>query len=146
MNKRLGLLLLLFVSLLVACKKEKAGKEAEAKEAKITTIALASTVSTSVYGSEITFKVKFEGLGTGNKAVDQYGIFFIESIATQSDKIPAFGNSAIILIHDTPVTGVVIEKNVTLTYAQFNDANYRAFARLKDGAYVLGEVLYFVKA
>lgn len=40
-----------------------------------------------------------------------------------------------------------MEKKVTLTFQQFNDANYRAFARLKDGGtYVYGEVKYFASA
>lgn len=39
-----------------------------------------------------------------------------------------------------------MEKKVTLTFQQFNDANYRAFARLKDGTYVYGEVKYFASA
>ena len=47
---------------------------------------------------------------------------------------------------DTPAAGSVIEKEVTLTFEQFNDANYRAFARLKDGSYVYGEVMYFASA
>ncbi|MBX3257444.1 MAG: hypothetical protein KF862_25185 [Chitinophagaceae bacterium] len=146
MNKKSCLVAILAMSLLVACKKEKNNEPAGSKETKISTIELASAVSATVYGSEITFKVKFDELAGEDKAVDQYGILFIAWISSVSDKTPVNGNSAIILFNGAPAKGTVIEKKETLTYAQFNDANYRAFARLKDGTYIYGEVKYFGKS
>ena len=146
MFKVITLAILLFTGFLLSCKKEKTTTEEGSREAKISTIELKALRSATVYGADITFKVKFEDTGNGNKAVDQYGILFKAWISDLNNKIPTNGNAAIVLFHDTPAAGSVIEKEVTLTFEQFNDANYRAFARLKDGTYIYGAVMYFVSA
>lgn len=143
MNKKIMLAALLLMNVFIACKKEKAD-EPDNKPAEISTLEIDAPRSADVYGSDITFKIKFAGIGKNDKAVDEYGILFKSWIADLADKIPISGTGSIILFHDAPVAGVVIEKEVTLTFEQFNDANYRAFARLKDGTYVYGEVMYFV--
>ena len=138
----LATLLLMFFSL--SCKKETAAGEPGSKEAKISTVELKALRSATVYGSDITFKVKFEHTGTGDKAVDEYGILFKAWIGDLDNKVPVNGTGTLILFQDTPAAGNIIEKEVTLTFQQFNDANYRAFARLKDGSYIYGEVMYFL--
>jgi len=146
MFKAITLATLLFTFFSLGCKKEKAGGESGSKEAKISTVELKAVRSTTVYGSDITFKVRFEDTGKGDKVVDEYGILFKAWIADLDNKIPTNGSGTIILFHDTPAAGSIIDKEVTLTFEQFNDANYRAFARLKDGSYVYGEVMYFASA
>ncbi|MBX2920557.1 MAG: hypothetical protein KF746_00095 [Chitinophagaceae bacterium] len=146
MNKKSCLAAILAMTLLVACKKDKNNEPSGSKETKISTIELASVASAAVYGSDITFKVKFDELAVEDKAVDQYGILFIAWISDVSNKTPVNGNATIILFPGAPAKGTVIEKKETLTYEQFNDANYRAFARLKDGTYIYGEVKYFGKS
>ncbi|HRP56790.1 hypothetical protein [Agriterribacter sp.] len=146
MHKTIILTLALLVNLLPACKKDKAGEGPDSKEAKVSTVELSYTPSTSVYGSDLVFKIKFEDIGKGEKAITEYGIMYTAWITNLSDKTPSNGTGTAILFRDTPAAEKVIEKAVTLSFQQFNDANYRAFARLKDGTYVYGEVKYFVVA
>ena len=146
MHKTIILALMLLINLLPACKKDKAGGGPDNKETKITTMELASTPSTAVYGSDLVFKIKFEGIGQGDKSVEEYGIVYAAWISNLSNKIPVKETGTIVLFSDTPVAGKIMEKKATLTFQQFNDANYRAFARLKDGTYVYGEVKYFASA
>ena len=144
MHKPIILTRALLISLLPACKKDKAGETPGNKEAKVSTVALSFTPSAAVYGTDIVFKIKLEGTGQGDKAIAEYGIVFKAWVTDLSDKTPVKGTGTIVLFSDTPVAGKTLEKKVTLTYQQFNDANYRAFAKLKDGTYIYGEVMYFV--
>lgn len=143
MHKTIILALVLLVSLLPACKKQKALEKPGNKETKIGTVDLSFSPSATVYGVDLTFKVKFEDIGQGNKAVGEYGIVYLAWISNLSNKIPVKGTGTLVLFTDTPAAGKTIEKKVTLTYEQFNDANYRAFVKLKDGTYIYGEVKYF---
>jgi hypothetical protein len=146
MHKTIILILTLLINLLPACKKDKAGGRPDNKEAKVSTVALSFTSSTTVYGSDLVFKIKLEGTGQGDKAIVEYGIVYTAWIANLSNKTPVKETGTIVLFSDTPVAGKIMEKKVTLTYQQFNDANYRAFAKLKDGTYIYGEVMYFASA
>ncbi len=146
MHKTIILTLTLLINLLPACKKDKAGGGPDNKEAKVSTVALSFTSSTIVYGSDLVFKIKMEGTGQGDKAIAEYGIVFKAWVTDLSDKTPVKETGTIVLFSDTPAAGKTLEKKVTLTYQQFNDANYRAFAKLKDGTYIYGEVMYFVVA
>lgn len=144
MYSKITLAMVLSIGLLFACKKSKTVNDPDPVEAKVSTTELTSTRSTSVYGVDVTFMVKLDGTGTGDKAIDQYGIVYKSWIGSAGDKIPTITNGATIVFAATPAAGKTIEQKATLTFTQFNDVNYRAYARLKNGTYVYGEIKYFI--
>ena len=132
----LSLSLLLSVS---SCKKSGANKE-DNGQTQITTLEVAYVASESVYGMKYTFKAQFSSIGQ----VTEFGIVYKPWINDKANKTPTIGDSesSKLPFTGTPATGVVLTGEITLRYADFNDANYRAYAITASGEVVYGTILY----
>lgn len=143
--KKFNLMLLTVLSIgfifSVSCKKSKG--IVDDGETAVSTKALVFARSESIYGGDYTFALQFEGIGE----VKEYGIVYKAWIKDTDNKIPMVGTagSTKIIFGEKPGSqGVAITKKVSITFTNFNDANYRAYAILKSGEMVYGESMYFV--
>lgn len=137
--------MILMASMLVVfsceCRKSKPG----GGETVIRTIALEYTRSTSSAGGDYVFKVQFEKAGE----VVEYGIVYKAWITDESDKTPILdgsGTTKIVFGTTPPGAGVTDSRELSISFSNFNDVNYRAYAKLSDGSVVYGDVLYHVVA
>lgn len=126
---------LLLLSL--SCKKKSGGGDGTVIE----TVELSSTPNSNSFGRDYTFKVRFTQLGD----VVEFGVVYKSWVSDETDKTPQlddadskkipFGASA-------TESGKIYGFDKTLSYSEFNDASYRAYAVLGNGHIVYGEVLY----
>ncbi|MBL7735584.1 MAG: hypothetical protein JNL51_08995 [Chitinophagaceae bacterium] len=139
---RLSILFLSFFLLLGAssCKKNSGNDEQDNGNTQIATLEAAYAASESVYGMKYTFKVQFSNIGK----VTEFGVVYKPWIRDKANKTPTIGDaeSSKLPFTGTPSTGVVLTGEITLRYADFNDANYRAYAITSSGEVVYGTILY----
>lgn len=135
----LFIVFLFTLSSMLACKKDGLST-AEATE--ITTLETEYIAVSGITDVDYAFNLRFEKAS----GIKEYGIVFIPWINEKSETTPTVDSEHAILIpfEDTPATaGVVITKKMTFYFFDFNNANYRAYAILKNGTVVYGETLYF---
>jgi hypothetical protein len=123
-----------------SCKKDNGSSDDEGST-KITTLEVAHQPADGVYGEEYTFKLQFEELGE----VTEYGIIYKVWIGDETQKEPLLSDAGTQKLpfgaSPSPV-GTTETKQITLRYADFNDANYRAYAVTPSGKIIYGEILY----
>lgn len=135
--------LFLSLSLLLSigsCKKSSSEDKQDNGQTQITTLEPSYVASEAVYGLKYTFKVQFTGIGN----VKEFGVVYKPWISEKSNKTPTIGDteSSKVPFTGTPSVGVVLTGEITLRYADFNDANYRAYAITASGEVVYGTALY----
>ena len=141
---------LLFVASLslVSCKKDKAERAAPSDNTtEVKTLELTSVPSSAVYGRDYTFKLRFDKLK--KEDVSEYGIAYSPWINRSGDKTCLIGGSGTFTFKfgATPKDAGTVETiTKTISYSDFNDANYRAYAILKNGTIVYGEIMHIVFA
>ena len=132
-------LLTVYLLLLVSgCQKDKS----DDSDSGVTTLELEYTPSTVVYGNDYNFRVQ---VNTSQEVVE-YGIVYVAWIDDHPDPTPKIGaaNSTRIIFPGQPDNGEIESYQKTIAFADFNDANYRAYAILDDGSVIYGEVRYIV--
>ncbi len=128
------------VALSFSCKKNKGG---DGGDTAVQTLEVEYTASEDVYGNKYTFRIKFTSIGD----VTEYGVVYMPWISDKADKTPKVNEpgSFKVPFGSSPSSAGTIETGqITLRYADFNDANYRAYAITDDGEVVYGEILYIV--
>jgi len=144
MKFSVALAVALLMTFSFSCKKDKG--DSDDGETKITTIEVSYVnATTGVYGLKYTFKLKFEALGD----VSEYGILYKAWIGDTDKKIPTIEDpetSKLPFGASPSALGTIESRDLTLRYADFNDANYRAYAVTESGQVVYGEVLYITFA
>jgi len=129
----------LIVGLGDSCKKSKAA-DSDDGETQIVTLDVDYVAARDVYGEKYTFKVRFDAIGD----ITEYGIVYKPWIGEKTNKTPEVGDAESLRLPFTasPVVGAVETEDITLRFADFNDANYRAYAITKSGKIIYGEILY----
>jgi len=132
-------LLTVYLLLLVSgCQKDKS----DDSDTGVTTLELQYNPSTVVYGNDYLFRVQVNT----SEPVAEYGIVYVAWIENQQDPTPKVNGpgSVKIIFPGQPDSGEIETFQKTIAFADFNDANYRAYAILEDGSVVYGEVRYIV--
>lgn len=128
----------IMLALSFSCKKDKGSNSGDTT---VQTLEVEYTPSTDVYGNKYTFRMKFTSIGD----VTEYGVVYIPWISDKSDKTPKVNGSGSFKVPfgaSPSPAGTIETGQITLRYADFNDANYRAYAITDDGEIVYGEILY----
>jgi hypothetical protein len=123
-----------------SCKKEKAEREDDGTT-RITTLEVDHTPADGIYGEKYTFKVRFEEIGN----IVEYGVVYKPWIGDETQKNPVLNEQGTFKIpfDGAPGSpGTIQTKEFTMRYADFNDANYRAYAVTASGQVIYGEILY----
>ncbi len=140
MKTRVFSTMLAMMMVLASCKKDR-DKGEPSGPTSITTLELEYKATPGISGMDYTFRVKFDQIGE----VAEYGIVFVPFIRDKADKVPTFGGFTSVPVKFTekagPV-GTVHKQEQSFRFSYFNDANYRAYAVLKDGTVVYGETLH----
>jgi hypothetical protein len=123
-----------------SCKKEKAEPEDDGTT-RVTTLEVDHTPADGIYGEKYTFKLRFEEVGN----ITEYGIVYKPWIGDETQKNPVLNEEGTFKIpfgEEPQAPGTVETKEFTMRYADFNDANYRAYAVTANGNVIYGDILY----
>lgn len=141
MNTRVFSIVLATMMVLASCRKDRDKNGGPSGPTSISTLELEYKATPGISGMDYTFRVKFDQIGE----VAEYGIVFVPWIADKADKVPTIGGSTSVPVKFSekagPV-GTVHKHEQSFRFSYFNDANYRAYAVLKDGTVVYGETLH----